>query len=125
MTTISITTKAPRTTTKAPTTTTKAPTTTATTTKAPMTTTTSKTTAPMTTAAPTTTSTPVATAAPVTSSSAVNRNECPKCILIKKTGKRSCCYRGGAWFKKCGNPGDRNFEHTWNDGIRACKTISI
>ena len=29
--------------------------------------------------------------------------------------------RGGTWFKKCGDPGDSNFEHDWDDGVNACK----
>ena len=45
---------------------------------------------------------------------------CSKCGTIKKSGQRSCCVRGGDWFKKCGNPGDLRFEHTWFEGIEAC-----
>ena len=48
-------------------------------------------------------------------------SECPACAAIKKSGKLSCCARGGAWFKKCGNDGDAHFDHTWVDGIEACK----
>ena len=44
---------------------------------------------------------------------------CPLCGVNRK-GKESCCYRGGAWFKKCGDPGE-NAEHTWNEGTQACK----
>jgi len=44
---------------------------------------------------------------------------CPKCGTLK-SGKRSCCFRGGAWFKKCGDTGDSKFEHTWFEGIQAC-----
>ena len=46
---------------------------------------------------------------------------CRKCGIIKQSGKLSCCARGGAWFKKCGDAGDSNFEHTWVEGIQACK----
>ena len=46
---------------------------------------------------------------------------CPKCGTIKNSGQRSCCVRGGTWFKKCGNPGEAKFDHTWFDGIQACK----
>ena len=62
----------------------------------------------------------VTTASPVvaTDSPAV---ACPKCGTIKKSGQRSCCVRGGTWFKKCGNPGDAKFDHTWFDGIQTCK----
>ena len=47
---------------------------------------------------------------------------CPKCGTTKKSGKLSCCARGGAWFKKCGDGGDTKFEHTWTEGIQACKS---
>ena len=45
---------------------------------------------------------------------------CSECGFLKYTGVRSCCANGGAWFDKCGNPGNSNFEHTWFDGIQAC-----
>ena len=45
--------------------------------------------------------------------------ECPQCAT-NRTGKLSCCVRGGSWFKKCGNP-DSNSEHTWDEGILACE----
>ena len=47
---------------------------------------------------------------------------CPKCGSTNKSGKRSCCAPGGAWFKKCGDVGDTNFDHTWAEGIKACKS---
>ena len=47
---------------------------------------------------------------------------CLKCGNIKKSGKRSCCARGGAWFKNCGDAGNAEFEHTWIEGIQACKS---
>ena len=46
---------------------------------------------------------------------------CPKCG-VDKDGALSCCFRNGAWFKKCGNPGDSKFEHTWLEGNQACKS---
>merc|ERR1711874_274790 len=46
---------------------------------------------------------------------------CSKCGKIKKTGKLSCCFSGGAWFKNCGDAGDTKFDHTWTDGVKACK----
>ena len=46
---------------------------------------------------------------------------CSKCGIVKQSGKRSCCARGGAWFKKCGDVGDSDFDHTWVDGIQSCK----
>ena len=47
--------------------------------------------------------------------------ECAKCGTAKKSGKLTCCARGGAWFKNCGNAGDIQFDHTWAEGIQACK----
>ena len=46
---------------------------------------------------------------------------CPKCGFTKRSGKYSCCARGGAWFKNCGSAGDIEFDHTWDEGIQACK----
>ena len=46
----------------------------------------------------------------------VSSSECDKCATTK-SGRHSCCARGGAWFKKCGDAGD----HTWIEGIQACK----
>ena len=62
--------------------------------------------------------------APTTPSVSVSSsNGCPKCGTTRKSGKRSCCARGGAWFKRCGNVGDSNFDHTWVEGMQACKTF--
>ena len=47
---------------------------------------------------------------------------CPKCGIIKKSGKMSCCGRGGSWFGNCGNVGDMKFARTWHEGIWTCKT---
>ena len=59
---------------------------------------------------------------PSTSLLAINSNNgCAKCGKNKKFGKRSCCARGGAWFKNCGDADDRQFDHTWAEGIQACK----
>ena len=49
---------------------------------------------------------------------------CPKCVTIKKSGKNSCCGRGGSWFKNCGSAGNAKLHHTWYEGIQACKTRS-
>lgn len=48
-------------------------------------------------------------------------SECHKCSTTKKSGKPSCCARGGAWFKNCGDAGDKHFDHTWTEGIQVCK----
>ena len=49
-----------------------------------------------------------------------NKNTCPECGSTKKSGILSCCARGGAWFKKCGDADDTMFDHTWAEGIQAC-----
>ena len=61
----------------------------------------------------------------MTSLSEVRTNGCPKCGSIKKSSKLSCCAHGGAWFKNCGDAGDRQFDHTWGEGIQACKGSSL
>ena len=48
---------------------------------------------------------------------------CSECATMKKSGKRSCCARGGSWFKNCGGTGDTHFDHTWLEGIRACEVV--
>ena len=52
------------------------------------------------------------------------RVTCSKCALTqpKEFGQLSCCARGGAWFKNCGDPGNYKFDHTWLEGILACKS---
>ena len=47
---------------------------------------------------------------------------CPKCGSSNKSGKRTCCARGGAWFKNCGDAGNPKFDHTWAEGLRACRS---
>ena len=59
-----------------------------------------------------------------TSTPAVGSSTCPKCVTTKKSGKLSCCARGGAWYKNCGDAGDSNFDHTWGEGIQACKGVT-
>ena len=44
---------------------------------------------------------------------------CRKCAA-NKAGKFTCCARGGAWFKKCGDVGETKFDHTWIEGVQAC-----
>ena len=48
---------------------------------------------------------------------------CPKCGTTNKSGKVSCCARGGSWFKNCGDEGNTKFDHTWAEGVQACKDI--
>ena len=47
---------------------------------------------------------------------------CPKCGTMEKSGKNSCCGRGGSWFRNCGSAGNMQLRHTWYEGIRVCKT---
>ena len=28
---------------------------------------------------------------------------------------------GASWFKNCGNDGNSKFDHTWTEGLQACK----
>ena len=64
-------------------------------------------------------------AAITTSTIAARLSMCPKCGKKKDSGKLSCCIRGGAWFQNCGDPGDPNFDHTWFEGVQACKGMFI
>ena len=45
---------------------------------------------------------------------------CPKCGIIAKSGKISCCGHRGSWFGKCGSARNDKFDHTWYEGIEAC-----
>ena len=47
---------------------------------------------------------------------------CPECGTSQRSGQMSCCGRGGSWFGNCGSSKDTSFEHTWHEGIQACKT---
>ena len=49
---------------------------------------------------------------------------CSRCGTIGKSGKMSCCGRGGSWFKSCGSSAHTKLQHTWYEGIQACKTRS-
>ena len=50
---------------------------------------------------------------------------CPRCGTIGKSGKPSCCGRGGSWFRNCGGAGKTKLQqHTWHEGIQACKSRS-
>ena len=60
---------------------------------------------------------PTTTTAPATTST-----RCPKCGVIKKLGRFSCCGRDGTWFNQCGDDGDASFEHTWEEGFEACES---
>ena len=51
----------------------------------------------------------------------ITSSTCPKCGTIDKSGRTSCCGRGGFWFNNCGVSGKAKLDHTWYEGIRACK----
>ena len=55
---------------------------------------------------------------------ASSTTECPKCGTTEKTGEHSCCARGGSWYNDCGDAGDTEFDHTWSEGIQACKDLA-
>ena len=40
---------------------------------------------------------------------------------MEKSGKLSCCGRGGSWFRNCGGARNAKLDHTWYDGILTCK----
>ena len=42
-----------------------------------------------------------------------------KCGTFKNSGILSCCARGGDWFRKCGK---KSSDHTWLEGLDACKS---
>ena len=50
---------------------------------------------------------------------------CPKCGIIGKSGKISCCGRRGSWFGNCGSADNTKLGHTWHKGIQACKTLVL
>ena len=54
----------------------------------------------------------------------ISKSMCVKCGTFKTTGQRSCCARGGAWFKKCGDAGNMTSAHTWTEGIQICEGLS-
>ena len=49
---------------------------------------------------------------------------CPQCGIIAKSGKLSCCGRGGSWFGNCGVAGEAKLGHEWSEGFQACKAQS-
>ena len=46
---------------------------------------------------------------------------CPRCGTFTKSGRRSCCAPGGAWFTNCGDTHKKNVGHRWFDGVATCK----
>ena len=64
------------------------------------------------------------TLAGTTTTAAIAVSVCPRCGTIGKSGKSSCCGRGGSWFRNCGGGGNTRLQHTWYEGIQACKARS-
>merc|ERR1712032_1386329 len=52
---------------------------------------------------------------------AITVSVCLRCGTIAKSGKPSCCGRGGSWFKNCGGGGNTKLQHSWYEGMQACK----
>ena len=65
------------------------------------------------------TSTPIITPVTMTGISM-----CPTCGTFNKSGRVSCCAPGGAWYNNCGGAGNRNADHSWFEGVTACKRKS-
>ena len=61
---------------------------------------------------------------PPADTTAIAVSVCFRCGTIAKSGKDSCCGRGGSWFQNCGGDGETKLRHTWYEGIQACKTRS-
>ena len=64
------------------------------------------------------------TLAGTTTAAAIAVSVCPRCGTIGKSDKSSCCGRGGSWFRNCGGTGNTKLQHTWYEGIQACKARS-
>merc|ERR1712032_893950 len=62
--------------------------------------------------------------APGITSTTIKTTTCPKCGTFEKSGRNSCCAPGGAWFKSCGSDRNKNVDHTWFEGMTACKRIT-
>ena len=67
--------------------------------------------------------TPIATSVstPDITSTIAKTMACPKCGTFEKSGRKSCCAPGGAWFKNCGGARNNNVDHKWFEGVAACK----
>ena len=50
--------------------------------------------------------------------------ECTTCVA-GKTGELTCCGNGGSWAGNCGLAGDAKFDHTWDEGVKACSTVTL
>jgi len=59
----------------------------------------------------------------LTAATTMSTSACSKCFA-SQSGKLSCCASGGSWFNKCGKAGDSKFDHTWAEGVEACKATT-
>jgi len=62
---------------------------------------------------------------PAAATTAASSSRCAVCGSVKKSRKKSCCGRGGSWYKNCGtsdNKKSKKFDHTWFEGIQVCKS---
>ena len=50
---------------------------------------------------------------------------CQECGIMHKSGKLSCCGRGGSWYGQCRRAGDENLGKTWYEGVRICKALQV
>ena len=46
---------------------------------------------------------------------------CPKCGTFAKSGRASCCAPDGAWYRNCGGAKNRDVDHRWIEGAKACE----
>ena len=63
----------------------------------------------------------VNTPIPASVSTPAIASACPRCGTFKKSGRVSCCAPGGAWYQNCGGAGNRKADHSWVEGVEACK----
>jgi len=56
-----------------------------------------------------------------TATTTIVASGCLACGTIQKSGKLSCCARGGSWFGDCGATANAKVKHTWYEGIQVCK----
>ena len=57
----------------------------------------------------------------ITFSTTAKTLACQTCGTFYKSGRASCCAPGGAWFKSCGGVSNKNVDHRWSEGVKACK----
>lgn len=68
-----------------------------------------------------TSTTTTSTTTTITVPTTTTMPSCSQCGVNKASGRLSCCFEGGSWFKQCGDVGDPGFAYTWYQGIQSCK----